>query len=975
MPYPIITTMEQFSGVRANKPETKALWHLFDGTFTDDSGNGFHGTVTGGSLIDDGLGITLNGAYVDVTSRTVWNPAFNFQGDWELSTAHPYSGTYCYRSKPMTPTAGQSKTSAVTFTVDVPVGSAGELKLQYYVSSEADYDKFYVKVDGAIQSGFPQSGTVPWTALSIPLTEGTHTVELSYVIDGATSVGENAAFVDDIEFLVDGVSQAVENFDSVQIFYPIMDMQDWTIGGWIRPTAEDVANQWAMIATTRSGSGESPIFHLALNYGVPHVRLYSDNVDQVTDSNIYGSALVSGQEYFIALSYNWSAGKLYLTVNDTTVEVPLAYDGANKPPTELRARPLSFGHMDGAYKYTGWMSDWFLEYKFNTSQELKEFYLAGKDVVLQDIDYITSPGSIQLAKNPDGTYVPMGVYESPIIDLQNPFPQLGKVKIIGNAPYGYTSIIAKTRTSSDGVNFSDWEPVDSESRILSPNYRYIQLRLELYSNDGEHTPIIDEIMFEDTSPDAIINMIRVVPKVYDNNGRHIANLNKLKSLVLNDENNGEETLTFTMAMDEKAKELVNEYRVDLVDENGNPYNRFYIRDIEDDIDEHNKKIRTFMCEAAWYDLATKPVISMVSFLNSYPDQPLNFVLAGTGWTVDRIDAGFEIRDYVVQDKKNPLQHLKGIQEVWGGDLVFDNVNQTVSLLRDNIEVGYAIRRRKNMKSIKRKINTQGLITKLTPYGANDLSIASANNGIPYIENYSWFTDRGLQAPVKEAEWKDERFYNAYHLKERAIEKLEELSVPTVSYEIGLLDLSSQPRFAHEIPLLRTQAIIDEEDLDEQLPVKIIARELDLLEPWKSKLSLSTRIKELGDEGASLSQEAEGRLDDADAVDRTEMQELMVFNYLQNSRADNGWNSWVKNGNIEIDNTNGVSGKNSFKLIGGGPGTKQELQQTIWPSTRENYTLSAQIATENLQKHDDAKVGIKVTITYDDGTKEDQYLEL
>src|SRR5690606_5563629 len=131
---------------------------------------------------------------------------------------------------------------------------------------------------------------------------------------------------------------------------------------------------------------------------------------------------------------------------------------------------------------------------------------------------------------------------------------------------------------------------------------------------------------------------------------------------------------------------------------------FYIRRIEDD-DEGGKTIRTFYCEAAWYDLATKPHVAEFAFHSSYPDAPLIKALQGTGWSLVFVDSGFELRDMVLEGKHNPLKLIRGVQEVWGGDIVFDNVNKTVSLHNKNIDSGYAIRKRKNMKRIKRTIDT------------------------------------------------------------------------------------------------------------------------------------------------------------------------------------------------------------------------------------------------------------------------------
>jgi len=740
------------------------------------------------------------------------------------------------------------------------------------------------------------------------------------------------------------------------------------VGGFFTPTAADVANTWTILATTRDGV-DAPMWHIALNAGKPHIRLYtSAGAEQMRYT--WPTALAANQLHFVGLavtlgSENTVSG-VYLIVNESrsanlfgTGQINLSTDNG-----------ISFGHMTNTNNMEGTLQEWFLENSYPVDgldggvipwvTSAKKSMAA---VGLDGIDFTSVPGQITLK---DG--VAEGVYMSAVIDLENPFPELGELQFTGNIPYGVTSVTAETQTSADGINFSPLVPIDSQGIIQSPNYRYIRVRLTLRSNDGVSKPVVSSMYFTDHSPDAVINQIRIIPKVYDGNNVAVALLNKLSSLTLSDEVNGDETLEFSMVLNEKANSILNEYKITI------PDNEFYVRKIWDD-DSSGKMIRTFYCEAAWYDLATKPKIKDLSYLNTYPDVPLTHILKDTGWSLSYVEAGFDVRDISTEGKLNPLELIRSVQEVWGGDIVFDNVRRTVSLHRSNINTGYAVRKRKNMKRIKRLIDTTGLITRIYPLGANDINIGVANDGVMYVENFDWFIERGLEPVIKETEWKDERFYSPYYLKERAMEKVAESSKPTVSYEIEIQDLSAIPKFAHEVPQLRTQVLVDDEDMNVKELVKIVSRELDLLQPWNSTLQLSSKIRELGDEGATIAQNNKGRLDSSDAVQKTEMQELMVFNYLQNSRADSGMNHWVQNGNVTIDNTSGVTGRNSFKLIGSDTG-KQELTQTINPSTRDNYTLSAQIATEGLKKNPSSKVGIKVTVYYEDeAAPEEIWLEL
>ena len=78
--------------------------------------------------------------------------------------------------------------------------------------------------------------------------------------------------------------------------------------------------------------------------------------------------------------------------------------------------------------------------------------------------------------------------------------------------------------------------------------------------------------------------------------------------------------------------------------------------------------------------------------------------------------------------------------------------------------------------------------------------------------------------------------------------------------------------------------------------------------------------------------------------------------------------------FSVDPNNGVSGDASFKADGV-LGMTKSLSQTVFPANRKNYTLSAQIASENLTKGPNGQVGIEVLIKYEDGTSETRIIEL
>lgn len=81
-----------------------------------------------------------------------------------------------------------------------------------------------------------------------------------------------------------------------------------------------------------------------------------------------------------------------------------------------------------------------------------------------------------------------------------------------------------------------------------------------------------------------------------------------------------------------------------------------------------------------------------------------------------------------------------------------------------------------------------------------------------------------------------------------------------------------------------------------------------------------------------------------------------------------------NSGFVVDTENGVSGTASFKAVGVADMTKS-MAQTVYPASRRNYTISAQIGSDNLNKGANGQVGIEVVFEYEDGTTETRFIDL
>lgn len=150
---------------------------------------------------------------------------------------------------------------------------------------------------------------------------------------------------------------------------------------------------------------------------------------------------------------------------------------------------------------------------------------------------------------------------------------------------------------------------------------------------------------------------------------------------------------------------------------------------------------------------------------------LDALLYGTGWTTGICDVE-GIFDFET-DMTNIYENILKVQEIWGGILVFDSLNKTVSH-RDETQYlpysGFEVRYQKNLQS-SRYIGDNKIITRLCPLGEGSLNIKSVNDGSSWLENYS-YTNTVLNSIENNSD-----IYEAEQLKAWGERKLQELCKP------------------------------------------------------------------------------------------------------------------------------------------------------------------------------------------------------
>src|SRR5699024_463990 len=117
-----------------------------------------------------------------------------------------------------------------------------------------------------------------------------------------------------------------------------------------------------------------------------------------------------------------------------------------------------------------------------------------------------------------------------------------------------------------------------------------------------------------------------------------------------------------------------------------------------------------------------------------------------------------------------------------------------------------------------------------------------------------------------------------------------LSKPTGSYRIKLADLSRLTGLSHEKFYLGFNIWVYDEELDLNERKRIMRWKYNAKKPWETEVILENLQPTLSSLLTGI-QEGDSFLHSEDAVQRDDMLNLSVFNYLLNSRADDGFSYW------------------------------------------------------------------------------------
>lgn len=728
------------------------------------------------------------------------------------------------------------------------------------------------------------------------------------------------------------------------------------VGGWLNPTTYSVGQTYSPIFNTRQDPG-NPLLYLSLYQGKPRMMLYNSSGSLILDQTETPSFnMINGGWYFIAaiieVTKKTSQYILCNRADGTVWKGPVrTFTGTLNPNC---AADIIIGMHANTYYYAGGFDDWFIETESQLTIEdlerrFRQAQLANGGDMSAAVDGISEPGAVTLRKSADNTYPESGVLTTTAAECN--LAGSGRVSVTSEYVPGTTAIsLIETSTSDDLIDWSAWQAVGSNGELASPNRFYIRYRVTLTTSDNTQTPKLLDITLHDIPKAPYERLGFARPVVLDSSGAWEAVLENAYDIIVTGEVNGADTLEFKLPYsDPKRATLDNEKQVQIA---GDIYR---IRTLTDERDANGSGILTSVyAEAAFYDLTFSAEKDPTEFNAALATEAIAYALADTGWNVGTVDVT-TLRTWSCSDK-NALAILRSTQQIHGGDLIFDSRNRLVNLLvfggRDS---GALFAYRKNLTGIKRVVDTRSLVTRLYAVGKDGITFASINNGKEYVEDFTYSSE------VRVSTLDLSNFTNPYQMIEYANMRLAEYAKPRVSYVLSAMDLSVLTGYEHEQWDLGDIVTVDDRDLDLTIKTRVIRREYNLQEPWKTVLELSTKLRELGD---SSSDAIADQLDQSNLIGQ-EIKDMVPFNHLRNSRADDSFAYWQNSG-FTVDTENGVSGTASFKAVGSLSATKS-MAQTVYPANRRNYTISAQIGSDNLNKGANGQVGIELVFEYEDGS--------
>lgn len=311
------------------------------------------------------------------------------------------------------------------------------------------------------------------------------------------------------------------------------------------------------------------------------------------------------------------------------------------------------------------------------------------------------------------------------------------------------------------------------------------------------------------------------------------------------------TVTFGIRADDpKAEYLAEDVMMEFSGD------RFFVTDV---IGQRNdiQAIHSVVGEAGWMRLADlrRPGSTKIEGLT--PSAGLAQILLTTPWTVDQVTASAVTYSMEAMDA-TVLDLLWQWAKVTGCEIQFNSMNRSLVFIEAiGAHKGVGFRYGRNLTTIKRTA-TAPRVTRLYAYGRNGIDISSWNGGVPYLEDYSFYTSQGYTLDEvrenyrKDEIWADDSFIETEALYQAALARLALLSQPTLLYEASVADLSEILGLSDYDFRCGDYVWVYDEILNINLEARVTRRVVYPNEPQRNKIELSFAPVLIPDPNASSS---------------------------------------------------------------------------------------------------------------------------
>ncbi|AUX83545.1 minor tail protein [Microbacterium phage Balsa] len=695
--------------------------------------------------------------------------------------------------------------------------------------------------------------------------------------------------------------------------------------------------QWSPVVSTRGGAA-APLFHLAVNHSgsgdLVNYRFYNNaGVEQV---NSYLSGFqITPNEWF------WIGAVMDVTLGTWSVHAVKLSDGTSASASGVASlNNACVAHLEAGFGPATFYAQAILDevvvvspFSGNAGQWALRNRLANGALEATGTDCTTVSGRASV--RPTASV--------PVVLQTRAMPGQWGTDIPQITVNGSGATV-RYRTSANLTAWSAWKNLADIA--TEPNAAWIQYEVTL----STLASYVDEILLS-TAPPATpplpstlpVEPFSLDPLLAIPSGGGVLLQDTLLKCRTFDNSSNESTLEFAVALtDPKATLIEAEMPVSFK-------GKLYTARAVTTTKSRGKAVVDVYCERIWYDLLYAGEIAAQTWNLSAADA-ITAALAGTDWFVGQVDPvgilGWE------SEKTTVLGLLQQIAKIYGGDLVFDDRNKFVHLLdQGGRDRGTYFDYVKGITSATKREDTTSLVTRIYGRNADGLTIAPANGGVDYVEDFTWTSE------VRESTYDFKSGMTPQAMLRYLTGYIQTRSKPALSYEYSVAGLADRVDEVDRFEVLDIVFVMDE-DYSASVKNRIVQLEIDYVDLRNSKITLANKLRSLASSDESNDP---GALTTGQTIDT---RDIYPFNLLLNSRGDNGMAHWAGSGVSVVEG--GATGRYSF-AFGASGGT---LQQTVTSDNRDSFVFSAQIDADT-----DAAVQIEVTFQYTDGTTETQTLEL